>query len=152
MAAEDRIILCLACGALNRVLADKSLAAAKCGRCAQGLATPEPVDVTSDQLTTLLTKDTGAFLLDIWAPWCGPCRIMAPHFEAVASRLQNEVRFFKLNSDQNSSAATQLQIRGVPTLIGWNAGRRVANQAGAQTGPALEAWIRKSFNLVSSSK
>lgn len=145
----DRKILCLACGAVNRVPADKSLSTAKCGRCAQGLATPEPVDVTSEQLAALQSKDTGAFLLDIWAPWCGPCRIMAPHFQAAASRHQNEVRFFKLNSDQNQTAAAQLQIRGVPTLIGWNAGRRVANQAGAQTGPALDAWIRKSFSLTS---
>jgi len=152
MAAEDRKLLCLACGAVNRVPADKSMAAAKCGRCAQGLATPEPADITSEQLADLQIKDTGAFLLDVWAPWCGPCRIMAPHYEAVASRFQNEIRFFKLNSDQNQPAAAQLQIRGIPTLIGWNAGRRVAIQAGAQTAPALEVWIRKSFNLASTSK
>ncbi|MDP1555351.1 MAG: thioredoxin domain-containing protein [Hyphomonas sp.] len=149
MPQESRNILCLACGALNRVPADKSLAAAKCGRCAAGLATPEPVDVTGDQLAALQAKDTGAFLIDVWAPWCGPCRMMAPHYQSAAARMSNEVRFFKLDSDQHQAAAARLQIRGVPTLIGWNEGRRVANQPGAQTGPALDAWIRKTFNLAS---
>lgn len=148
MTGQDRNILCLACGAVNRVPAGKSLAPAKCGRCAQKLATPEPVDITSDQLTALKSKDTGAFLLDVWAPWCGPCRMMAPHYQSAASRLNPGVRFFKLDSDQNRDAAASLQIRGVPTLIGWEGGRQIANQPGAQTGPALEAWIRNLFNLA----
>jgi thioredoxin 2 len=148
MSGQDRNIFCLACGAVNRVPAGKTLASAKCGRCAHNLATPEPADITSTQLAALQSKDTGAFLLDVWAPWCGPCRTMAPHFQAAASRLNADVRFFKLDSDQNRDAAASLQIRGVPTLIGWKGGRQIANQPGAQTGPALEAWIRQLFNLA----
>lgn len=145
---EERMILCLACGAVNRVPSGKSLVAAKCGRCARVLATPEPVDITSQQLADLQSKDTGAYLLDVWASWCGPCRMMAPHYQAAAARLSAEVRFFKLDSDQNREAASRLQIRGIPTLLGWNGGRLVANQPGAQTGPALEVWIRKAFELA----
>ncbi len=148
MPGENRKILCLACGALNRVPASKSLTSAKCGRCAAGLATPEPVDLTGDQLASLKSKDTGAFLVDVWAPWCGPCRMMAPHYKSAASGMSGEVRFFKLDSDQNQAAAAQLNIRGVPTLIGWNEGRQIANQPGAQTGPALAAWIRNAFKLT----
>ena len=74
--------------------------------------------------------------------------MMAPHYQSAASRLNPGVRFFKLNSDQNSDAAASLQIRGVPSLIGWEGGRQIANQPGAQTGPALEAWIRNLFNLA----
>jgi len=140
------MILCLACGAVNRVPSGKSLAPAKCGRCAAGLATPEPVDISSEQLAELQSKDTGAYLLDVWASWCGPCRMMAPHYHAAAARLGADVRFFKLDSDQNREAATRLQIRGVPTLLGWRGGRLIANRSGAQTGPALETWIRKAFN------
>ncbi|MBK8196736.1 MAG: thiol reductase thioredoxin [Acidobacteria bacterium] len=149
MASEkDRNILCLACGALNRLPADKSLSGAKCGRCAAGLATPEPVDITSQQLADLQSKDTGAYLLDVWAQWCGPCRMMAPHYRAAAGRLNSDVRFFKLDSDQNREAAARLQIRGIPTLFGWSGGRLIANQPGAQTGAGLETWIRKAFTLA----
>jgi len=148
MADDDWKILCLACGALNRVPAARALSTAKCGRCAAGLATPEPVALTGEQLAALVAKDTGAFVLDVWAPWCGPCRMMAPHYTSAAFNLSSRVRFFKLDSEQNPAAATHLQIRGVPTLIGWSGGRQVANQPGAQTGPALEAWIRNVFSLT----
>ncbi len=74
--------------------------------------------------------------------------MMAPHYASAALSLSSRVRFFKLDSEQNPAAATHLQIRGVPTLIGWRAGRQVANQPGAQTGPALEAWIRNAFSLT----
>ncbi len=73
--------------------------------------------------------------------------MMAPHYAAAASRLDGEVRFFKLDSEQYPAAAAKLNIRGVPTLIGWEGGQQVANQPGAQTGPALEAWIRRAFRL-----
>jgi thioredoxin 2 len=147
-AHEDRKILCLACGAVNRVPVGKTLSAAKCGRCAAALATPEPVDITSDQLAALQSSDTGAYILDVWAAWCGPCRMMAPHYHAAAARLNADVRFFKLDSDQNREAAARLQIRGIPTLLGWRGGRLIAHQPGAQTGATLEAWIRKSFALA----
>lgn len=145
---EGRMILCLACSAVNRVPCGKSLAAARCGRCAQGLSTPQPVDITSRQLADLQSKDTGAFLLDVWASWCGPCRMMAPHYQAAAAKLNGDVRFFKLDSDQNRDAAASLQIRGIPTLLGWRNGRLIANQPGAQTGAGLETWIRQSFALA----
>ncbi len=147
MSEMESKILCVACGSLNRVPFGKGLAKAKCGRCGAALATLQPVDVTSLQLLALESKDTGAFMLDVWAPWCGPCRMMAPHYATAASEFSNALRFFKLDSDKNRDAAERLQIRGIPTLIGWNEGRQIAHQAGAQTGPALGAWIRQSFKL-----
>lgn len=147
MSGEDRKILCLACGAVNRVPADKRLTSAKCGRCATGLATQAPADITGEQLADLKSRDSGAFLVDVWAPWCGPCRMMAPHYVTAASEMNGDIRFFKLDSDQNQAAAAQLNIRGVPTLIAWQGGRQIANQPGAQAGPALLAWIRNAFRL-----
>lgn len=149
MSQVDRMIVCLACNAVNRVPADKSLASAKCGKCSAALGTPHPVEISGEQLRLLEAKDTGAFVLDLWAPWCGPCRAMAPAYDAAAQNLYEHVRFFKLNTDQNQADAGRMQLRGIPTLMVWKGGRRVANQPGAQTGPALERWVRSACNLTS---
>lgn len=143
------MIVCLGCEAVNRVPAAKSLAAAKCGRCHAPLATSHPAAISNEQMRLLETKDTGAFIVDLWAPWCGPCRMMAPAYEAAAASLQDRIRFFKINTDQHADAAVRLNLRGIPTLIAWQGGQRIANQPGAQTGPALERWIRSLFSLSS---
>ena len=152
MTADDttRKVVCLGCGAVNRVPEGRALTAAKCGRCAEGLATPVPIEITASDLAALEAKDTGSFLVDLWAPWCGPCRMMAPHYEAVAGRVQADVRLFKLNTDDFPDVASRLGLRGVPTLMGWKGGRRVVNQPGAQSGPALERWTRQAFGLAPS--
>lgn len=142
-----RVVICTHCGAPNRVAAGKALAGGKCGKCSQSLATPQPVDISGEMLERLVARDTGAFVLDVWAPWCGPCRMMAPSYASAAARYCDDVRFFKMNSDQNQSAAGSLGIRGIPTLIAWNKGEMVAHQAGAQSGDHLARWIQSTFRL-----
>ena len=147
-AVSDRVVICTHCNTPNRVAADKALSAGKCGKCGKPLATPEPVDITGDMLERLVARDTAAFVLDVWAPWCGPCRMMAPGYAQAASRFADKVRFFKMNSDQNQSAAASLGIRGIPTLIAWDNGELVNQQPGAQTGEGLARWVESTFRLT----
>ena len=146
--APSLILVCPTCGASNRAPKGRALSEGKCGKCGGALATPEPVDIDEVQLNRLRAKDTGAFIVDVWAPWCGPCRMMAPAYAAAARELVDQVRLFKLNYDQNQSAASALGIRGVPTLFAYRGGQQVAQQSGAPTGPALQSWIKTSLGLA----
>jgi len=146
-ATTGTVTICTQCGTPNRVAAGKGLSAGKCGKCHAPLATATPVDITGDMLQRLIARDTGAFVLDVWAPWCGPCRMMAPAYAQAAGRFADQVRFFKLNSDQHQEAAGKLGIRGIPTLIAWKDGNLIASQAGAQSGEGLGQWIKSTFGL-----
>ncbi len=148
---SDQILVCHACGALNRAAAGKDLTTATCGKCKAALATPAPVAIDGAMLARLQARDTGAYVVDIWAPWCGPCRMMAPAYEASAASLAARIRHFKLDSDQNQAAAAALNIRGVPTLIAYAGGRKMAQQAGAMTGSVLSNWIQSSLTLKGTS-
>jgi thioredoxin 2 len=82
-------------------------------------------------------------VVDVWAPWCGPCRMMAPAFEQAAKELEPKVRFLKLNSDEEQQAAGRLGIRGIPTMILYAGGREVARQSGAMSAGQITGWIRQ---------
>mgnify|MGYP005867581235 CR=1 FL=1 len=140
-------IVCHACGTLNRVPTGRDQSLANCGRCKHALATPAPVDIDDATFTRLRTRDTGAFIVDAWAPWCGPCRMMAPSYTAAAAALSGQARLFKLDVDQNQASAAALNVRSVPTLLAYAGGKLISQQAGALQGPALESWIRSTLRL-----
>ena len=146
--SHSTTIMCHQCGALNRTPVGRTLSAGKCGKCSASLATTRPVEINGAQLGRLQAHDQGAFVIDVWAPWCGPCRMMAPAYDAAAAHFVDNARLFKLNSDDNQPAAAGLGIRGVPTLIAYNGGRQVAHQSGAQTGAALNRWIESAMSAA----
>lgn len=139
-------VVCVACGAGNRLPQDRDPLSAKCGKCKADLFTGKPVAVTGADLDRhrRLTQGT-ALLLDVWAPWCGPCRTMAPAFEAAARQLEPAARLLKLDSDAEQAAAGGLNISSIPTLILFKDGAPVARQAGAMSTGQIVDWARRAL-------
>jgi thioredoxin 2 len=141
-----RQFVCPHCNAVNRAPESRDAAAAKCGRCGERLFTGQPVEVSAAQLAAhRASTKGGALLLDVWAPWCGPCRAMAPQFAAAAARLEPDVRLLKLNSDAEPEAAAQLGVSGIPALFLFADGRIVARHAGAMSAGQIESWTRQAL-------
>ncbi|MBK8544789.1 MAG: thioredoxin [Caulobacteraceae bacterium] len=140
-------VACPACGVGNRVgVGDPH--AAKCGRCGEKLFTGAPIDVDDAAFAAHLKLSSAPVLVDVWAPWCGPCRMMAPTFAAAAQHFEPDVRFLKLNADQTRAPA-QLGVRGIPALILFHNGREVARQAGLMTADQLNAWLSRALTALS---
>lgn len=135
-------VVCCHCDAVNRVPADKPAGAAKCGKCGSQLFQGKPFDISGSNLDTQIRSSGIPVLVDVWAPWCGPCRMMAPAFETAASELEPGFRLVKLNSDSESDVSARLGIRGLPTMILFANGREKARVSGAMTASQIIAWAR----------
>ncbi len=132
--------LCLTCGSVNRVQHGKPAAAAKCGRCGAPLGLDLAPKIDDAQLARLLEKSSGLLLLDVWAPWCSPCRAMAPNFAAAAKTLAGTARLAKLNAD-HSQMVSALGVSSIPALILFRDGRIVDRKAGVMSVDTLTAWV-----------
>lgn len=141
---SDKIeIVCPSCAAVNRLPADRPAEKARCGSCKQPLFSGHPAEASGAMFAKQVARSSVPVVVDVWAPWCGPCRMMAPAFEQAAKELEPRVRFLKLNSDEEQQAAGQLGIRGIPTMILYAGGREIARQSGAMSAGQITGWIRQ---------
>lgn len=138
----SRQIVCLHCAGINRVPSEKPAKAARCGRCKTPLFNGKPVDVDTATFDRHTGRGDLPVLVDVWAPWCGLCRMMAPAFEAAAAQLEPDMRLIKLNSEAEPQAAARLGIRGIPTMLLYAHGREVARVSGAMTAQQIVSWAR----------
>ena len=134
-------IVCTHCNAVNRVTGGRNALEAKCGKCGEELFSGEPADLGGQALERQIARSDVPVLVDVWAPWCGPCRMMAPEFEKAAQALEPRVRFAKLNSDDNQDLAGRLGIRGIPTMILYAGGKEKARTSGAMPASQIMQWI-----------
>lgn len=142
------ILACSQCGQKNRIAAQRPLGQARCGSCHAALFSGTPVELGEAELARHIATDSLPLLVDVWAPWCGPCRAMAPAFAAAAAALEPEVRLFKLNADEAPRFSQQHAIRGIPALLLFRGGRVVARSAGAMDTRQIIAWTRQQLGAV----
>lgn len=139
--SESRHIVCTACGAVNRVPAGRPAGKARCGTCRQPLFGGKPAEVDAAMFERQVRRGDLPVVVDVWAPWCGPCHAMAPAYAAAAEALEPDVRFLKLNSDAEPELAGRLGIRGIPTLILYGRGAEIARTSGAMQTRQIVEWI-----------
>ncbi len=140
--SDSRHIVCPHCAAVNRVPGHQPAGAARCGTCKQPLFVAAPVDADRTMFERQIARSSIPVLVDVWAPWCGPCRMMAPAFAQAARALEPDMRLVKLNSEAEPDAAGRLGIRGIPTLLMFAGGREVARVSGAMDAGSIVAWAR----------
>ncbi|MFV0512959.1 MAG: thioredoxin TrxC [Jhaorihella sp.] len=135
-------LTCLECGQLNRVPGDRLGPAAKCGTCGARLMPGKAVEVNPATLAKAARSDDLPLVADFWAPWCGPCRMMAPEFSKAAATLSGQARLVKLNTEDHQEAGAKYGIRGIPTMVAFSGGREVRRQSGAMSEAQIVAWVR----------
>jgi thioredoxin 2 len=138
-------IVCGHCDSVVRVPSDRLDAEPRCPKCHEELIGDQPLELNTASFDKHLARNDLPLLVDFWAPWCGPCRMMAPHYEEAARHFGRQARFAKLNSDEAPQVSARFGIRGIPTLILFNQGREVARQTGAMDGRTLTQWIESAL-------
>jgi len=126
---------------INRVPNDKLEHGPKCGKCQQTLFGHSPQELSAANFKKVTTRNDIPVVVDFWAPWCGPCKAMAPAYEQAAKELEPRFRLAKLNTEQEPSIGSGLAIRGIPTLIVFAGGKEIARQSGAMPQGEIIRWV-----------
>ena len=140
--SESLHIVCPHCDAVNRVPESSLAQNPVCGKCGQALFNGHPLALTQQTFAKAITRNDIPVLVDFWAPWCGPCKMMAPQFEQAAKTLEPHIRLAKVDTEAEQMLGAQYGIRSIPTLALFKGGKEVARQAGAMGAADIVRWVQ----------
>ena len=138
-------IVCPHCHTTNRLFSTRLIEHPKCGKCQKSLFDGKPVALDAAQFDLHLKKNGIPLLVDFWAEWCGPCKMMAPYFESAAKLLEPGVRFIKINTESQQALAARYQIQSIPTLMIFSHGKELARHSGVMSAQDIVRWVKHYF-------
>jgi len=144
---ESLHIVCPHCDAVNRVPSMRMSENPKCGKCHKPMFTAHPVELDSARFAKQISSNDIPVLVDFWAPWCGPCKSMAPQFEQAAAQLEPRIRLAKVNTETEQTLGAKYGIRSIPTLTLFLDGREIARQAGAMGATDIVRWTKSHVHI-----
>ena len=136
-------IVCPQCSAVNRIPRQRLAEQPKCGKCHQPLFNGRPLELNQAAFQKHVSRNDIPLLVDFWAPWCGPCKMMAPAYQQAAAQLEPQVRLAKVNTEVEQALGAQFGIRSIPTLMLFKNGKSVASQAGAMAAADIVRWVQQ---------
>jgi thioredoxin 2 len=139
--AETLHIVCPHCTSINRIPAARLGEGPKCGQCHQALFNGQPIELTTANFHRTIGRSDIPVVVDFWAPWCGPCRMMAPEYARAALELEPRVRLAKVDTEAEPALGSEYGIRSIPTLVYFKAGREVDRHSGATSKSDIVRWV-----------
>lgn len=135
-------VVCPHCGGVNAIPVKESYSKAACGHCKGSLLETKPLNLDAETFDRLMVNDERLIVADFWAPWCGPCRSMAPSFEAAARNFPLKAVFVKINTEEQQQLAARFGIRSIPTVIAFKNNRMIDQFSGALPESEIARWVK----------